>query len=402
MSYRHIIPVQHRAQLSAGPGLKTDACRKPLSVLAPSPVELFFDRFFQRLGCNHFHLRTMLQDVHDELGVVRVGNTEFIATVVEPARLLLRVPGFVGHPASTICAKAQDGGGDGLAGEDAVSAGKFAVEGRVRHVPGHFRQHARMADTLHGKNAQGFFPVAPGIEVPVVAIVGKPLRGDFARAGLVALTVVIFYKEPLALQDGAGRGLEVVQVCCASRHGQDADALLRLAAAQVFRLQDALQAGADRRKQMVQQAGLERLQQVIEADEGMQFFAGEPQAGQFEATVRRVETVAAMFLVEDKGSAEFFAQVGDKAGEFGAGNFQFVQQRLAADRGAPAVQQAVQSVEVVKSAHLASSISSPEPRSQRDAHHDDSVLQYPLRGKLADGPYRMARLTARVFRRSGN
>src|SRR3990172_4383869 len=110
---------------------------------------------------------------------------------------------------------------------------------------------------------------------------------------------------------------------------------------------------------MVQQTGLKRLQQVIEADEGMQFFACEPQTGQMVPTIRGVEAVAAVFLVKDEGSAESVAQIGDEAGEFGARNCQHVQQRLAADRCASAIQQAVQSVKVVESAHVALPVSNP-------------------------------------------
>ena len=66
-----------------------------------------------------------------------------------------------------------------------------------------------------------------------------------------------------------------------------------------------------------------------------------------------VVTIAAMLAVADDRHAETVAQIGDEAGEGGTRHTQFVQQGLAADGGAPPVQQAVQSVEVVEFAHAA-------------------------------------------------
>lgn len=65
-------------------------------------------------------------------------------------------------------------------------------------------------------------------------------------------------------------------------------------------------------------------------------------------TVAGVVTIAAVGRIKYQRRAEVVAQVGDKAGEFGTGNFQFVYQCLAADGVAPTIEQAMQSVEVVR------------------------------------------------------
>ena len=86
---------------------------------------------------------------------------------------------------------------------------------------------------------------------------------------------------------------------------------------------------------------------MIEGDEGMEFCAGEPQTGQGVVAVCGVVAIAAVSCVEDERCAELVPQVGDEAGEFGAGNCQLVYHCLAADCAAPSIKQAMQPVEVI-------------------------------------------------------
>ena len=177
--------------------------------------------------------------------------------------------------------------------------------------------------------------MAPGIEVPVVAIVGEPLRRDFAFAGLAAVAIVILDDEPFALQYGSGDALKESHVFSASSHSQDADAFVCFAAAEMFGVEERVDSCSDGRKRMIQQAG----QGVV--------------------TISGVVTITAMCCVEDKGSAKLVTQVGDESGEFGARNLQLFYQCLTADGAASSIEQAVQSVEVVGSAQGGLLISNP-------------------------------------------
>lgn len=229
------------------------------------------------------------------------------------------MPDFVGNPAGAFGGKSQDGGGDGQAGEDAVGAGEFSVEGGFGDGFGWLAERRGCADAFDGKAAQAFFVVAPGVQIPVVAVVGEALRGDFAAAGFVALAVVVIDLEAVALQDGAGEGLKVAEVFLARGGGKDADALGGFARAQVIAVQQFVDAGLQWPQVVVEQAGFEVGEQVFQRDEGLQFGGGEPQAGECVAAVGGVVAIAAAFAVMDERGAEAVAQVGDQAGEGGTG-----------------------------------------------------------------------------------
>ena len=70
--------------------------------------------------------------------------------------------------------------------------------------------------------------MAPGVEVPVVAVVDEPLRRDFAFGLLIGAAGVVADEHALAAQQGRAHRLEVAEVEAARADGFDADALLHL------------------------------------------------------------------------------------------------------------------------------------------------------------------------------
>ncbi len=188
------------------------AWRYALLVLDCRHFKLIFDSLAQRVWRDNFNLCSVFEDIHKQFTIVRIGQTQFIAPIFEPAAFLLGVPDFFGDPAGAFCRKAEHGGGVGSAGEDAVAAGEFAFQGGFGDGFGGFGQRLDGADAFDGEDAQAIFIMAPGVEIPVVAIVGEALGGYFAVAGFVALAVVVVDAEPVALQDGVGDGLEVARV----------------------------------------------------------------------------------------------------------------------------------------------------------------------------------------------
>jgi len=149
-------------------------------------------------------------------------------------------------------------------------------------------------------------------------------------------------------QDGAGDGLKMAQVFGARGHGEDADACGGLACAEVGGAKQLVQAVLQRAQMVVQQAGLKVLQQLVEGDEGEQFFGGEPQTGQVMMAVGAVVTITAAFRLVDQRGAEAVAQVGDQAGEGGTRKAVLTGECSTGKAGAPPVQQAVKAIEVVE------------------------------------------------------
>ena len=170
-------------------------------------------------------------------------------------------------------------------------------------------------------------------------------------AGFVAVAVVVVNGQPFALQDGAGDGLEVVQMLAAGGHGEDADALLRLSAAQVFGLEQRLKPGADGGKGGIEQARLDGLQQVIQGHQGVQFLAGKPQTGKGVAAIGGVVAVAAALTVADDRRTELVAQVGYQTGEGSSAKLKTGPKLIPTNAGPSPIQFTVQPIEIIEFAH---------------------------------------------------
>src|SRR5690606_34671305 len=120
----------------------------------------------------------------------------------------------------------------GRAGEDAVAAGQLAVELGLVEVARRGVEYARGADPVDREAAQALAIVVPGIEVPVVAVVGDPLRRDRAPGLLVGRAGAVVERQLPALQHRRTHGAErlLVHAPAAVRdhpHALDRPALAR-------------------------------------------------------------------------------------------------------------------------------------------------------------------------------
>src|SRR5690606_18858935 len=97
--------------------------------------------------------------------------------------LLLRMPVLVGHPARGLGAEDDRGHTLGRAGEDAVAAPQVAVELGLVDVDGGVVEAARARDPVDREAAQALALVVPGVEIPVVPVMGDALRRNGAAGG---------------------------------------------------------------------------------------------------------------------------------------------------------------------------------------------------------------------------
>src|SRR5690606_27982771 len=104
------------------------------------------------------------------------------------------------------------------------------VEIPFRDFAGGLAFDAYASDALHGEAAQGVSLVAPGIEVPAVAVMGEALRGDRASCFGVAAAGVVADAKTTAFDQRVGAGSEMF-AGVAGRHAENADASFELALA---------------------------------------------------------------------------------------------------------------------------------------------------------------------------
>ena len=106
---------------------------------------------------------------------------------------LARVPDLVGHPARLHRGEAEAGKARAASpsGEDPVAGAEVAVEGEVRDLASRLFDHRRVADAVEGEAPEAVAQVAPGVEVPVLAVVHEALRREGAFEGLVPGAAVV-------------------------------------------------------------------------------------------------------------------------------------------------------------------------------------------------------------------
>lgn len=122
----------------------------------------------------------MLEYIHDQFGFIGVGDAQFIAAAGQKFSFLLRVPLFIRNPAGTLGGKAQRRCVICLAGENAVAGGEVLVEVGLDYFKrGVIEQYGR-DNAFQRKTAQGVALMAPGIQIPVIAVMREPLRGNDA------------------------------------------------------------------------------------------------------------------------------------------------------------------------------------------------------------------------------
>src|SRR5690606_14321264 len=181
----------------------------------------------QRGGLHDLRVAAVVQHVHQQLARRAVGHLQLVAAVGQVAALLARVPVLVGHPARRLGAEQDRGDALGLAGEDAVAAAEVPVQLGLVDVDGGLLQAARARDAVDREAAQALALVVPGIQVPVVAVVGDALRRYRALRGLVGGAGAVFEGEPAPPEHGRADGAEHVLVQAARAVRDHAHALHR-------------------------------------------------------------------------------------------------------------------------------------------------------------------------------
>src|SRR5690606_32192520 len=125
-----------------------------------------------------------------------VGQAQLIAAIGQEPAFLAGVPVLVGDPARGLGAEQDRRPAAWFAGEDPVAGGELAVQLFLRDVGGALVEGPGGGDAVHREAAQAVALVVPGIQVPVVAIVGQPLRGDLAAGALVGGPGEVLERQP--------------------------------------------------------------------------------------------------------------------------------------------------------------------------------------------------------------
>ncbi len=121
----------------------------------------------------------------------------------------------------------------------------------------------RGGDGVDGEVANFLAQVAPGVEIPVVAVVDQALRRDFALAFFAAATVVVTNLQALTLEQRRGDELEVLQVALALGGVQNADAFRDFLGCVVLAAEQTLKARQQWRDVRAEQTGLHFFEEVL-------------------------------------------------------------------------------------------------------------------------------------------
>ena len=229
----------------------------------------------------------MFENVHHQFARVGVGDAQFIAAISKQQALLLRMPVFIRHPARAFGGEAQHGGVFGFSCEDAVGTRVMLIELFFRYVAATLWQCFGSGDAFDGEAAQGVAGMAVSVQIPVVAVVDEPLRGDFALAGLVVAAPVVADVQAVSLQQCARYGLKTFQRDIASGHAQDAHSFgdffaAQMAIAQIPGREDLFDAFLDGFELCIEQAGLNVREQLLGSQQRIEFGFAEPESGKLE------------------------------------------------------------------------------------------------------------------------
>lgn len=180
----------------------------------------------QHRGRQHLDLGSVLEDVHHELPVILIRDLERIKSLGVERALLGGMPYFAGHPAGAFGGEPQFGCFRGFAGEDAVAAAQFRIQGGLGDIARRGIEALCRADALERETAQPVAPVAPGIEIPVVPVVHEALGRDLAFGFLITGTAVIVEAKTLTRKHSAADEFKVLRRNRTGGLRQDADTFL--------------------------------------------------------------------------------------------------------------------------------------------------------------------------------
>ena len=340
-----------------------------VSVARQRRRELGSHPYPERLRPDDLTVAAVLHDVHDQLAVIGVGHAQLVAAVRDERALLVLVPALGGDPARPFRREAQYRPGDALAGEDAVARSQHFVEALIGDIQGARVEDLGVFDGVDREGAQAVPQMAPGVEVPVAAVVVEALRRDLAFRHLVGAARMVADQQALSPQQGGADALEVVQVQFARTDRLDADAALHLLGRVVGAAEQAGEPGEqgpDLRPE--QAAGVEVREEMMHGQQRMDFLGAEPQPGQLivraDPLSGLLEAVAAQVAVEADRRVQAVAHVGEVALERGPGDAETFQQLLAGD----AVARAENLVDLVNPLHVVHG-KRPEDSSRNQLHH---------------------------------
>jgi len=171
---------------------------------------------------------------------------------------------------------------------------------------------------FQGEAAQFFAQMAPGVEIPVVAIVDEALRGKVAFR-LAASVAAQIADVRAAARRGVGQGLEDAGVRLPGGGAQHPHPAYQFTLALVCAVQEFFDALPERGE--IEQAGLGFFEQFLRGQQGIQLGGREPEAWQFERGLG--VAIAAVFRIMGDGGAEQVAHFREDTGERGARAFQF-------------------------------------------------------------------------------
>src|SRR5690606_17668360 len=266
--------------------------------------------------------------------------------------LLLRMPVFVGHPARGLGAEHDRRHAPRRPRTDAVAAGEVAVELAFGDVAGLRIEGARAADAVDREAAQRLAVVVPGVEVPVVPVVGDALRGHRAPGLLVGRARAVVEGELLALQHRRAHGAERLLVHAPAAVRDHAHAFDRPVLAGRMLVEQLVDARLQRRQRARQHPATAAREQLLGGQQRVQFVGIEPQAGQFEAPALLGVVAEAGFAVADHRRHQRVAQEGQVAVDRGAGAFELFAQARHRDRVARGLEDAVQGKDAFVSVHV--------------------------------------------------
>ena len=197
-----------------------------------------------------------------------------------------------GNPAGALGGEVERGPAHFAAGEDAVAGAEGGIEPAFRNIAGRGIDNFYGFDGVDRKTSQLFTQMAPGIEIPVVAVVGEALWRDLALAGGAVAACAVVDTKALAFHQRCGNGREVLGGTGPGRSAENVDTPGNVFAGSGHRLEHAGEAVAQRADVFGQNAaGVESGEQLLHAEQSVNFASREPDAGQFVAFDAAVDTV---------------------------------------------------------------------------------------------------------------
>lgn len=257
------------------------------------------------------------------------------------------------HPAGALRGETEFCPSQNFAGEDTVTRAQRGIEFGFGNVAGDGVDGFDGLYRVDRKTPQFIAQVAPCLQIPVVAVVRQPLRRDFALAGVAVAAGDVFDAQPSPFHERGCDVLEVLRRVVAGRGAQDADAAGDFVGGIGGAFEHAEQALAQRADVFGKQAaGVEGGEQLLHAEQGVDFAGREPDAGEFVAFDAVVDAVGAGGSVAENGNVHAFLEVAQIAVQCGARDFKALLQLGKAD-AAPGKQHAFNDAESFGFGHAA-------------------------------------------------